>query len=310
MAISEKRLLAERLPGMHSVRRGLLGRLHWENFDWLNRFAEWVIKAAGLYGRGYRNVLDLRLERVELDVRRLPAAFEGFRMLWISDLHIERFEQLAERTLSIAQSCEYDLCVLGGDCCFDHFITDKARGLMEKIARGLVSKGPVVAVFGNHDYSPMVRVLEGAGVRMLLNEHYCLQRGREKLYLVGIDDCHYFGADDLDAAIAGIEPGSCRILLSHSPEIYKKAAAAGMDACLSGHTHGGQICLPGGLTLISSASVPRQILKGKWEYNGMAGYTSRGAGASGAAVRFNCPSEITLFTFKRSDSVLRDMNCG
>ena len=310
MAISQQRMLVEQESHLHAVQRGRLRLLHWENFTWLNRFAEWVIKAVGLYGRGYRNVLDVRLERVELDVRRLPAAFEGFRMLWISDLHIERFEQLAERTLSIVQSSEYDLCVLGGDCCFEHFITDKACRLMEKIASGLVWKTPVVAVFGNHDYSPMVRVLEGAGVRMLLNEHYCLQRGQEKLYLVGIDDCHYFEADDLDAAIAGIEPGNCRILLSHSPEIYKKAAAAGMDACLSGHTHGGQICLPGGLALISSASVPRKMFKGKWEYNGMAGYTSRGAGASGAAVRFNCPSEITLFTFKRSDSVRRDMNCG
>ncbi len=310
MAISEKRLLAEREPGMHSVRRGILGRLHWENFDWLNHFAEWLIKAAGLFGRGYRNVLNLRLEDVELTVPRLPAAFDGFRLLWISDFHIEQFDRLPDRVLSIAQGCRYDLCVLGGDCCFAHHITDKACSLMEKIARGLAGKGPVVAVFGNHDYSPMARVLEGCGVRMLLNEHYCLNRGADKVYLVGVDDCHYFGADDLAAATTGIGQGEFTVLLSHSPEIYKKASAAGIDVCLSGHTHGGQICLPGGLVLVSSVSTPRRMLKGAWEYNGMVGYTSRGVGASGAAVRFNCPSEITLFTFKRSDSVLRGRNCG
>jgi len=299
MAISEKRLLAEREPGMHSVRRGLFGRLHWENFDWLNLFAEWLIKAAGLFGRGYRNVLNVRLEDVALAVPRLPAAFEGFRLLWISDLHIERFDHLPQKVLDMIQPLQYDLCVFGGDSCFWHYLTDKACRQMERIAAGLVKKSPVLGILGNHDFYKIAQLLDSLGVRILLNENFCLERNGQKLWFAGVDDCHYFHAEDLDEAAKGIPAGDCKVLLSHSPEMYKRGAEAGFDMCLSGHTHGGQICLPGGVSIVSGASVPRPIKEGLWRYENMLGYTCRGAAASGAAIRFNSRPEITLFTFAR-----------
>ncbi|HSD96826.1 MAG TPA: hypothetical protein VLB06_06745, partial [Sulfuricaulis sp.] len=84
------------------------------------------------------------------------------------------------------------------------------------------------------------------------------------------------------------------ILLSHTPEAYRNAAHAGFRLMLCGHTHGGQICLPGGIPIITDADCPRALVAGPWMYHGLIGYTSVGAGASIVDVRLNCPPEITL----------------
>ncbi len=136
---------------------------------------------------------------------------------------------------------------------------------------------------------------------MLLNENVCLEKNSEKIYLAGMDDCHYYGADDLELADAGITDSAFKIMICHSPEQYLKAESAGFDLYLTGHTHGGQVCLPGGGILVKGASVPRKILKGKWRYRSMTGYTSRGVGPSSIPVRFFCPPEMTFITLKRSD---------
>jgi predicted MPP superfamily phosphohydrolase len=281
---------------LHRVKRGWLGIFHWENFDFLNPTVEFLVKAIGLFPRGYRNATDIQLKRVTLELSHLPEVFDGFRLLWISDLHLEPFNHLPQKVLDIIQPLEYDLCIFGGDSCFEHYFSDKACSMMEHIARGLVKKTPVLGILGNHDFYPIAQMLDAVGFRMLLNENTCLERDGQKLWFAGVEDGHYFHAEDLDEAAKGIPAGDCKILLSHSPEMYKQGASAGFDLCLSGHTHGGQICLPGGASLVSSASVPRPMRKGFWRYGNMLGYTCSGAAASGAAVRFNSRPEITLFT--------------
>jgi len=87
----------------------------------------------------------------------------------------------------------------------------------------------------------------------------------------------------------------------YTPEIYRQAAAAGFDLLLSGHTHGGQICLPGGIPLTLDATLPRSLGSGAWKYRDMAGYTSVGAGSSVVPVRFNCPPEITLHYLRSAE---------
>jgi predicted MPP superfamily phosphohydrolase len=89
-------------------------------------------------------------------------------------------------------------------------------------------------------------------------------------------------------------------MICHSPEQYPKVESAGFDLYLTGHTHGGQVCLPGGHILVKGASVPRKILKGKWRYHSMTGYTSRGVGSTSLPVRFFCPPEMTFITLKKS----------
>jgi predicted MPP superfamily phosphohydrolase len=295
--IHPNRYKVEHEGHQHRVRRGWLGFFHWENFDFLNPLVGFLVKAVGLFNRGYHNATDIQLEHVRLEIAHLPKAFDGFRLLWISDLHLERFDHLPQKVLGMVGPLEYDLCVFGGDSCFEHYFSDKACLMMEQVARGLVKKSQVFGVLGNHDFYSIAQMLDRVGFKMLLNENICLERDGQKLWFAGVEDCHYFCADDIDEAMQGIPAGDCKILLSHSPELYKQGGDAGFDLCLSGHTHGGQICLPGGVSVISSASVPRPMRSGLWRYENMLGYTCRGAAASGAPVRFNSRPEITLFTF-------------
>src|SRR3954465_14630772 len=93
--------------------------------------------------------------------------------------------------------------------------------------------------------------------------------------------------------------GEFSILLSHTPEVYRQAAQANFDLMLSGHTHGGQICLPGSIPIKLEAVLPRRMGAGPWQYRDMTGYTSVGAGSSVVPVRLNCPPEITLHHLRR-----------
>jgi len=102
--------------------------------------------------------------------------------------------------------------------------------------------------------------------------------------------------DNIEKAAADFSHQSCSILLSHTPEVYRQAAHADFDLFLCGHTHGGQICLPGGAPVILDARIPRHLGRGNWQYHEMLGYTSPGAGTSIVPVRLNCPGEITLHT--------------
>jgi predicted MPP superfamily phosphohydrolase len=153
---------------------------------------------------------------------------------------------------------------------------------------------PIYGVLGNHDSIRMVPALEEMGVRMLLNEVETLERGDQLIHLVGIDDAHYYRVDNIEKAVSRLPADEFSILLSHTPEIYRQAAHADFDLLLSGHTHGGQICLPGAIPITLDSALPRRMGSGLWKYRDMVGYTSVGVGSSVAPVRINCPPEITL----------------
>ena len=298
--VSEKRLAVEHEQHQHAIRRGLLWWAKWENLPWMENVLETGLRLCGLYRRGHRNLLNIQFVRQTLAFKRLPAVFDGFRILWISDLHADRIDGLTDKVLAMAAGIERDITILGGDFCFGHSMTDRAAEEAQHLAQTLVKQTPVYAVLGNHDFSPLVAVLRDAGVTLLLNENTPIERDGQTLGLIGVDDCHYFKAHDLDLAMQGLNGQEFKILLSHSPELYSDAAQRGIDLCLSGHTHGGQICLPNGRAIIYSAAAPRKCIRGLWTHEGMTGYTSGGAGASGVAVRFNCPGEINLFTLRKA----------
>jgi predicted MPP superfamily phosphohydrolase len=134
---------------------------------------------------------------------------------------------------------------------------------------------------------------------MLLNECETITRGDQRIHLAGIDDAHYFRVDNIEKAGAQIPDGEFSILLSHTPEVYRQAAHADFDVMLSGHTHGGQICLPGAIPITLDSVLPRRMGSGAWQYHRMIGYTSVGAGSSVIAARLNCPPEITLHRLRR-----------
>ena len=252
-----------------------------------------VLKASGLYWRGRGNAERLQVRRNPVRLRRLPAAFAGFAILHLSDLHADQNPGAMRALLRALPALRYDLCVLTGD--FRGRTFGPADATLAEMAR-LCDKlhGPVYGVLGNHDAIGMVPALEAMGIHILLNESVAIERGGARLNLVGIDDAHYYRTHNIEKAAGHLQPHQCAILLSHSAEVYRPAAHAGFSLMLSGHTHGGQICLPGSIPLHLNSRAPRRFAAGAWDCYGMAGYTSCGVGSSIVAARFNCPPEIVV----------------
>ena len=275
--------------------KGLFAFQHRINLYGLVRLS---LKAAFLWNRARRNYLDIRVEHHEARLPRLPSAFEGFRILQLSDLHADLDPDFPEAVVRAVAELDYDAVVVTGDfrtCTFsDPTGAVAAAGrIFERL------RAPCHATLGNHDALRKVPKLESQGVRFLLNEHTCLRRGGEELYLVGIDDPNFYKCHNFERALSGVPGDACKVLLSHSPQTYREAARRGFDLLLAGHTHGGQICLPGGIVVIHDGSAPRRVLSGPWREGALVGYTSRGTGATGLPARLNCPPEVTLHTLRR-----------
>ena len=279
--------------------RGTKQIFHFENIYGLMPIVNLVFKMLFIKKIGLRNATRVGLNEVELGVKGLPANFDGCRILFITDMHLEGIDYLSENIINIAKNMEYDYCFLGGDYSFRPSVKEVGRQLA-KIVSLLTTKSRVFGVLGNHDTYRIAEQLNDYGVEMLLNENVCLERGAERVYLVGVDDCYYFAAAELKEAEQGIPDGAVKIILSHPPELYKEAEQAGYSLYVAGHTHGGQICLPGGVAMVVRACIPRKLVKGDWRYRDMVGYTSCGAGATGVPVRFFCPPEVALLTLRKN----------
>lgn len=255
------------------------------------------LEITGLLDPGRLNALQIEVNHHDLRIAGLPKAFDGYRIMHLSDLHLDANEGLPGVLIDQVSALESDLCVISGDFrarsfgpierCMDHLC---------EVIRHI--RSPIYAVLGNHDSIRMVPKIEALGVRLLLNESVTLTLGYQKIQLVGVDDPHYFRSDDLIGACQQVSPEDCLLLLVHSPEIIAQAHKMGVDAYLCGHTHGGQICLPGGMPLMSNARASWRYSSGAWQYKGMAGYTSRGSGVSIVDVRFNCAPEVTVHTLR------------
>ncbi len=275
-----------------------LNFFHPENWYFSPTLIRGALKLSGLYGRARRNAENVQIRRHDMVMPELPPAFDGFTILQISDPHVDMNQGAMLRLIELLPELHYDLCVLTGD------YRGKTFGPYDATIEGMARMrahlaGPVYGVLGNHDTIRMVPALEAMGIRMLLNETEPLVRGAQRIHLAGIDDAHYYRVDNIEKAALQIPDDEFSILLSHTPEVYRQAAHADFDLLLSGHTHGGQICLPGAIPITLDATLPRRMGSGPWRYRRMVGYTSVGVGSCLVAVRLNCPPEITLHRLRR-----------
>lgn len=272
------------------VRNLTLNPENWSGFTPLLRT---LLQGFGLYERGRRNALTLTVRERSLKIAGLPADFNGYRILQISDPHLDMRPDFTDALSAALEGVDADLCVLTGDFRFQ--TTGDSTAALEAVARlAGTLPAPAYAVLGNHDCLSMLPEMEAVGVRVLFNEGVALSRGGAVAWLAGVDDPHYFRLHDLKAAQAGRPENAVALLLAHSPELHAEAAAAGYQAALCGHTHGGQICLPGGIPILTSARCSRRYCRGDWQDGDLNGYTSIGAGSSVLDVRFNSPAEIVV----------------
>ncbi|MDQ8206742.1 metallophosphoesterase [Coraliomargarita sp. SDUM461003] len=255
------------------------------------------LKMSGFWQRAMRNYFDIQVMRQEVRLANLPAEFDGYTILQLTDLHADLHPDFPARVKEVIAELDYDCLALTGDfrtCIFgDH--SGATAATIEIVSE---VEAPKYAILGNHDCLAKVPAMEAAGIRFLLNEHVILRRGEAELYLIGIDDPNFYKTHCFERALRGVPNEATKVLLSHSPQTYATAAAHGIDYLMAGHTHGGQICLPGGRILMHDGSSPRHLLAGAWSEGTLQGYTSRGTGASGLTARLNCPSEVTLHTLR------------
>lgn len=284
---------------MARIYGGGLVHFHIENLRWSFYLLKWLLRLMGLYARARRNALAPVIRHNTVTLASLPKAFEGFRLLHLTDLHADLDPEFIPAVVERLKTLEYDACVLTGDYRMLTFGPyDPAMDGMRRLMAAI--RAPVYAVLGNHDFIEMAADLEAMGVQLLLNESVPLTRDGDRIWLAGVDDPHYYEVANVKKAARRIPPRGISILLSHSPETYKHAADHGFDVMLCGHTHGGQICLPGGVMILRHSRCPRRLCGGAWQYGRLQGYTSRGTGSSGLAARFNCPPEIVVHRLMRA----------
>ncbi len=273
---------------------------HLENLALSHALIRAALMASGLYWRGARNATKVELRHNRIVSPHLPQGFDGYTVLQLSDLHVDMSEVAMQRVNELLKGVRYDLCVLTGD------YRAKTYGPYAATLAGMAKlraalDGPIYGVLGNHDTICLVPGLEAMGIKILLNESETIERGGGRIHLAGLDDAHFYRVDHIETAAADIPHDAFSILISHTPEIYRQAAHADFNVLLAGHTHGGQICLPGRIPITLDSVLPRSMGAGPWRYHDMIGYTSVGAGVSIVPVRFNCPPEITLHHLSRPE---------
>ncbi len=273
---------------------------HIENAEKLSVLIYYSLKLTGLFKYGHNNFLNIQTVENEIPLSNLPKAFDGYRILHLSDLHLDIDPSITPVIVAKVANLDYDLAVITGD--YRAGTGGDYRLAMQETAKIIGAlHAPKYGVLGNHDFIEFVPYLEEAGLPILLNESIQLERDEAGIYLSGVDDTHFYETDNLQRTREAIPNGTTSILLSHSPELYRAAAASGYDLMFSGHTHAGQICLPGRIILLGNARTPRKLLYGNWDYHTLKGYTSAGTGSSGVPVRFFSPPEIVVHTLRRQE---------
>lgn len=252
---------------------------------------------------GFWRFKRLVVERRDIELRDLAPAFDGYRVVFLTDPHYSAAVPAWWIAQSVATALDLrpDLILLGGD-----YLSHSPRYApgLTGLLRPLAAPDGVYGVLGNHDHyvgAELVRhSLSAAGLTELRNASTLIRRGAATLAVAGVGDLR-FDAIDFEAALQGVPAGVPRIVVSHDPDVFAFwPPNLRLDLMLSGHTHGGQAHLP----FVGPPYVPSQFgfryLAGAVREGERQLYVSRGIGAITAPVRWGCPAELTLLVLHPS----------
>jgi len=249
----------------------------------------------GLYEAG-----SVRIERPTLDLPRLPAAFEDLRIAFLTDIHhgpfvgLDYVASIVRTTLALAP----DLVLLGGD-----YISKEAKYAAPcfEVLAGLKAPLGVFGVLGNHDHRHGLDEVKAgfahARIGELTNAGTWLERGSSRLRLAGVDDL-WFGKPDPRPAVSDAAPDDACLLVSHNPDFAEKLRDERVGLVLSGHTHGGQVYVPGYGAPIVPSRYGQKYLHGRVQAPHTQVYVSRGLGTVTPPMRYNSRPEFTLITLR------------
>lgn len=240
----------------------------------------------------------LTIERRPIFLRRLPKILDGLRMVHLSDLHLGPLTSEAQlrRAIDTANSLEPDIIALTGD-----YISHErhyAAPCAEIVGR-LKARCGVYAVLGNHDHwtdaALITDLFRSEGIKVLINEGMRFEMDGASFWLAGVNDT-MVGLEDIPLALAGSSENEMKLLLAHNPIVLRRAARAGIDLVLSGHTHGGQVALR---DRNGAGRGRRRVLNGLGRQDDTQIYVTRGLGTVILPIRYGCPPEISLLELHR-----------
>lgn len=239
----------------------------------------------------------------EIPLPHLPRAFDGFKIAQISDIHLENggMEDEFPAICDLVSAQKPDVVVITGD-----FLSTFSRALQKPLTAGLQRlKAPdgIWCVMGNHDViggelrrQIIHKSLGESGGRELFNAVHVFERDGARLHLAGVDDL-WLGRPDVDKVAAQIPDGEAAILLGHEPDYAAQISQLGkFGLMLSGHSHGGQIVIPGFKMRLPDYAT--RFPRGLYQSGALAHYTNRGLGTVGIPMRFGSRPEIAIFTLR------------
>ncbi len=268
---------------------------------------------AGAYGLVYGRV-NLETTKQRIRLKRLPKAFDGFRIAQLSDIHIGPFmsEDEIRKVVQIANTLKPDLAVLTGD--FVTWDASTQRAVVNALA-GVRAPLGVFGCLGNHEAwskteDSITRLFEEVGIRILRQARAPITAQGETLNLIGVDfqtrmrlrvtpKGEHFVRQYLEGIESLVAPDTLNILLSHNPNTFDRAAELGIDLSLAGHTHGGQVTLEFVNPALSPSRLITPYVRGWFGKGGAQLYVNRGIGTIGVPIRIDAPPEITLFELVR-----------
>jgi predicted MPP superfamily phosphohydrolase len=256
-----------------------------------------AVTGGGIYGVGYERH-HLGITAADLPVSGLPPALDGLRVAFLSDIHHSRMVSADDVSAAVALtlSARTDLIVLGGD-----YVTWGERayvGPVAELLKPLHAPHGVFAILGNHDDDrDMPAALARNDFTVLKDQTTHVTIRGETIDFVGI---RFWTRKATDIARIAKRPGGTSILLAHDPRRLTEAATLGIPTVLSGHTHGGQVVLPG-LGAIARRNFP--VLAGLGRRDSTSLFVTRGVGTVYVPVRINCPPEVAVLTLRRRSEI-------
>jgi uncharacterized protein len=259
------------------------------------------LDAAEPRGRSHRFAKDPIVTEVDIWLRRLSRGHDGLSIIHLTDIHHGLFTPLArvQRAVEIANQLKPDVLALTGD-----YVTLSPAyiGPVTRALGKLRARLGVFAVLGNHDFQvdadAIAKALADQHIQVLRNSRQPLRNSSGTLWLVGVDDL-WSSSDDLPSALDSVPARDVKVLLCHNPRGIHEAANQGIDLVLSGHTHGGQVRLPG-VEMLYRSKLGRRFVEG-WNRLGETQiYVNRGIGKVVVPVRVSCPPEIARIVLHRA----------
>ena len=252
---------------------------------------------------------DFEIVPLNVNIPNLDPVFNGYRIAHISDIHLGQWisAKRIEGVVNLVNKQKPDLVAITGDSV--SYVVNEPVLDMLRYLRNLKPNDATVAVLGNHDHwigaEEIREVMDEIRIIELENDVYTIERGDASLYIAGVDSIT-LEKHDLDAVLRKLPETGPAILLAHEPDFADVSAATGRFSLqLSGHSHGGQMIIPGLGTPFRGYKFRKYPL-GEYKVGNMVQYTNRGLGTNVFWIRINCPPEITILTLQSSEHFNQD----